>query len=540
MYKIGIFIGNIDEEYQKTVWKGIVDEANEKKVNIICFPGLSLNNKENFEYQANIVYKLASKKIIDGLIILTNTIFTNLKRNEILKFCNNYKSIPVINFGFSIPGFISIKVDSNNGIRELAGHLLKVHKYKKIAFIKGPHFHQEGENRFKVFCNELLKYNINIDNDLIMHGDFSKESGHQAVKNLLDERKKDFDIIVAANDRMAIGAIEFFQSRNIIVPDDIAVVGYDDIEEYRLYTPRLTTIHQPIYEKGRESVSAMIQIIKDGSIKQNKTISSYLVVRQSCGCFLNLENININITSKNGPFYDKFLNLKKTIIQECKAPIGLSKNSFNHQREEEWIVELFETYCNNIKNIDSNNFIVKLNNILKKLLQSGIDIYFWHNLISILRRNTLKFSLHRNELLKAECIWEQARIIIDEEYNSAENIKKIHKDIFSKNMWEIGNFISSAFDKNKLIDEIIECLKKFGINQCFFSLYEKNNSIYPEWSRLLLAIVNGKKVNIGEKGIRYKTDNLIPKKLYPIKIHFPLIIKPYIFVTSSLDLSFLK
>jgi|GEM_PF-3683731 len=542
MYKIGVFIGNIDEQYQKLVWKGILDEAYDKKVNILCFPGLRVNHKDNFEYQANIVYKLAGKSNIDGLIILSNTIFYNLKKNEILKFCANYKNIPVLNFGFFIPGFTSIKVDSNYGIKELVSHLVKVHGYKKFAFVKGPQNHPEAQNRFKVFCNALAKYKISIDDDLIVNGDFLKESGYQAVETLLDKRKKKFNVIAAANDTMAIGAIESLQNRNIIVPDDIAVVGYDDTEVCHSCTPRLTTVHQPIYEKGREAISTILKIIKEGKIKKTKVVPSSLIIRQSCGCFSNIEGINADIILKDDNFFSNFKNLKNIIIEECRAPIGLTKKNFKHTIEEKWIIDLFETYYNNVKNIESDDFINKLDDILKTLLYSNIDVYFWHNLISTFRRHTLKFSLDRYILLKAESIWEQARIIIDDRYNRSESIKKIQKESLTKNIWEIGNYISSVFYKEKLVDEIIECLKRFKIELCFFSIYENNNSmnLYPEKSRLILAVINGKKADIGENGIVYKSEYLIPKKLFPKKTRFPLIIKPLYFRKEQLGFIILE
>ncbi len=541
MYRIGVFIGNIDEQYQKAVWKGIVDEACEKKVNIMCFPGLRVNYRGNFEYQSNIVYSLACKKNVDGLIILSNTIFYNLKKSEVLKFYDNYKSIPVINFGITIPGLVNIKVDSDYGIKELAAHLVKIHGYRRFAFIKGPENHQESENRFNVFRRELFKYGINIDDDLIVHGDFLKESGSRAAGIFVDETKKPFDVIVAANDSMAIGAMEHLQGRNMIVPDDAAVAGYDDIEECRSCTPRLTTVHQPIYEKGRQAVSAILEILKGGGTEKNRTIPSSLVIRQSCGCFSNLDDINNDISAKNDSFYEKFPGQKNLAIEECRAPIGLSKNTFRSRREEEWISELFDIYYNSVAAPGTGDFITRLNDFLKTLFYSAIDVYFWHNLVSVFRRHTLKFSLDRNDLIRAECIWEQARIVIDEGYYRAENIKKMNKDKFTENIWQIGNYISSAFDMKKLAGEIEECLKKLDIGYCFFSIYEDDHAAaFPEWSRLMLAIINGSKADTGDNGFRFKTDRLIPQKFLPAGRHRPFIIKPLYFRDERFGLIILE
>ena len=117
-----------------------------------------------------------------------------------------------------------------------------------------------------------------------MTGDFEYESGVDAVRILLDERGVTFDAIVAASDQMALGAIDALRVRNIRVPRDVAIIGFDDISEARYCAPPLTTIRQPLRQLGRLAIEVLLRRIRGERVDDVLVLPAELVVRRSCGC----------------------------------------------------------------------------------------------------------------------------------------------------------------------------------------------------------------------------------------------------------------
>jgi len=175
-------------------------------------------------------------------------------------------------------------------------HLLGDHGYRRIAFLNGPETSTDGRQRFEAYKETLEEFGVPIDKKLIVFdGDFYS-SGEDAVRTLLDQRRADFDALVAANDAMAIFAMKELQRRGIRVPDDVAVAGFDDCENGRLLVPGLTTVRQSFYDIGRECVNAMLAILTGKKVPRRIVAPTRLVIRESCGCS-NVEKLNRILSS---------------------------------------------------------------------------------------------------------------------------------------------------------------------------------------------------------------------------------------------------
>lgn len=131
-----------------------------------------------------------------------------------------------------------------------------------MAFIRGPGANDEAEERFAVYRQSLEAAGIAYLDKLVVSGNFEPSGGRDAVRTLLTERGlavDDVDAIVAANDAMALGALEMLASLGIAAPHQVAVVGFDDVEEARFALPSLTTVRQPLYEQGRAAVRLVLE-----------------------------------------------------------------------------------------------------------------------------------------------------------------------------------------------------------------------------------------------------------------------------------------
>jgi len=193
-------------------------------------------------------------------------------------------TVPVVLVGRfpNLPSAVSVAVDDTKAAYELTTHLLVDHGIRRIGHISGPLDHQTSTDRYQGFRDAIGDLGLPVTQALAT-GDFSEESGSAAARALLDSTP-DLQAIFAANDEMAYGALLECRERGLRVPEDIALVGFDDFGVSRLTTPALTTVRVPAEELGRTAANLLYQLI-DGKIpKLRHTILAVeLVLRESCG-----------------------------------------------------------------------------------------------------------------------------------------------------------------------------------------------------------------------------------------------------------------
>jgi len=282
---IGFLIDVFYDQYQMEIWSGVSEASVKEDVNLVCFCGGAF--KSPYENDARPkVYNLIHKKDIDGLIILSSTIGNFISKQELKKFCATFTGIPTLSIGSIIQGVPGIVVDSDQSMFELVAHCIQEHDCRRIAFIKGTDANDDAARRFAVYKKTLAHFDIPFDPRLVVPGDFVYGSGKRAVSILFDERKVKVDAIIGSNDLTAIDVIETLHSRGISVPEQIKVVGFDNIEEGKYIKPKLTTVSQPVYSLGFRAVMLMKQWLKTGEIAQITQVPTYLKIRQSCGCLI--------------------------------------------------------------------------------------------------------------------------------------------------------------------------------------------------------------------------------------------------------------
>lgn len=182
-------------------------------------------------------------------------------------------------------GVTNIVLDQERGIRAGLEHLHRL-GHRKIAFMKGQPFSSDSEERWKAMCTVAQSLDLEMDPDLIVHleiDDPSPQLGYPYAKQLL-ANKKPFTALFAYNDIAAIGSIRAIQEEGLRVPQDISVVGFDDIQWAAYNTPSLTTVRQPLVKMGKIAAETVIGMIEDNREHIAEiAIEPTLVVRESTG-----------------------------------------------------------------------------------------------------------------------------------------------------------------------------------------------------------------------------------------------------------------
>lgn len=179
-------------------------------------------------------------------------------------------------------------VDINNisAISEIVNHLTKL-GHRHIGIITGGDNIQNSVERITGYEKALNENNIEFNPEYVIEGDFTEKTAYEQINKLVSENLT-MTALVACNDLMAVGAIRAIMDNNIRVPEDIAVVGFDDIDGICFFNPPITTFRQPFFDMGKSAVNLLVNQI-EGETEEpvNREFNGKLVLRESCGAHLN-------------------------------------------------------------------------------------------------------------------------------------------------------------------------------------------------------------------------------------------------------------
>lgn len=273
-HTIGLIVPDISNPFYPAIARGIEDVANGAGLAVLL-----CNTYEDLAKERSYL-ALLRKRMVDGLIFAT--VGANTRHLRMLR----RQGVPVVLIARAPEGVSidAVLVDNRRGGREATEHLLRL-GHRRIAFI-GPHAHPVERDRLAGYQDALRAAGVRVNPALLGDGNFSAEGGAAAVDSLLRRRVR-FSAIVACNDLMAIGAMEKLRARGRRLPEDVAVVGFDDITFASLVEPQLTTVAQPKYRMGRLAMERMMELLNGGDRRPRRLVlEPALVVRRSCGAAL--------------------------------------------------------------------------------------------------------------------------------------------------------------------------------------------------------------------------------------------------------------
>lgn len=264
---IGVLTQSIESGYFNKTMTGIEDV-----MKAAGYAMLIMSGHWHADEEADRVELLIGRRV-DGVVILTG----NMTDGQILKFS---KQVPIIAFGRKLEGERARGFCLDNYAAACdAMELLVEQGHRRIAFIAGPLDQEDARARLAGYRDTLNRHRIAVDAALIVDGDFQESGGLLAVDQLLASQQR-FTAIFAANDLMAYGARLALYRRSIRVPDDISIIGFDDLHSSMYTTPPLTTVRQPLYEVGTCIGNMLLPLMGQKSAPAHIPALS-LVVRES-------------------------------------------------------------------------------------------------------------------------------------------------------------------------------------------------------------------------------------------------------------------
>jgi LacI family transcriptional regulator len=237
---------------------------------------ISLFLLETIDDERKLFPRISRSGLLDGVIVQS----TREGDIAIPLLVENRVPFVVVGRPFDTPEASYVDVNNPKAASSAVEHLIKLGR-RRIATITGPLSHNVGRDREAGYRQALRKNNLPVDGNLIIEGDFTEESGYRAANTLLTQQP---DAVFAASDSMALGALRAFHEAGKRVPEEIAIVGFDDLPLAISADPHLTTVRQPIRRFGFKAVELLIDIIQQGNIPPRRFVfDTELVIRDSCG-----------------------------------------------------------------------------------------------------------------------------------------------------------------------------------------------------------------------------------------------------------------
>ncbi len=269
---LGLLVPDIVNPFFPEIARGAEDRARESSYSIII-----CNTDDDVERENNYLNVL-SEKMVDGIILTHSANRSNEKKG--LESCR--VPLILIDRDYDLENLIGkVLIDNTSASYDGVSYLIEKN-YKKIAYIAGPLNTRTAKDRLNGYKKALYDHSIEYDENLVLVGEYRSQWGSDASLRLI-ENAYDIDAIFCGNDLIAIGAMKTLGEHNIKIPDDIGIMGFDDIYISSLVNPELTTIKQPNYKMGYEAVNMMIDYLENKNIKEKTLIlNTDLIIRKSC------------------------------------------------------------------------------------------------------------------------------------------------------------------------------------------------------------------------------------------------------------------
>jgi LacI family transcriptional regulator len=220
--------------------------------------------------------RISRKGLLDGIVIQVGQIGDGLI-NRLLA-----DDLPVVVAGRPLnqPNANYVDVDNTAGACSALEHLLQL-GYKRIGAITGDMRTTAALDRYTGYCQTLQAHALPVDETLVSEGYFTEIGGYEAMQRLLPHKP---DAIFSSSDAMSLGALKAIQEAGLAIPQDIALVSFDDLPPATIAKPQLTTVHQPVHAFGVKAVEMLLDIIhNDAETPQHVILKTRLVIRETCG-----------------------------------------------------------------------------------------------------------------------------------------------------------------------------------------------------------------------------------------------------------------
>jgi sigma-B regulation protein RsbU (phosphoserine phosphatase) len=461
---IALLVDSLIEDYEVRIWSSVREVAKKHDVNLLCFACGTLDSPYLFSSQRGVLFDLVEAAVdaghIDGILALSGSLANFSTPEKLLKTFARFSKVPLVSIGAEFKGIPSIIVDNAGGMHDMILHMIKKHGKRRIAFISGPEHSYDANERLAAYQRALQDCSLPFDPKLVAPGDFMPPSGEQAVALFMDERKVKFDALVGANDYMALDAMKALLARGVRIPEDVAVVGFDDVKEARSIIPTLSSVRQP-KELGSRAANLLLDMLEGRKAPGHNLLSTRSVYRESCGCIV-FKTGETAAPRKHG----KASGLKEVlpkVAEECRESFSVISETLE---SESWIGQLTDALRADLEsNTSAFTFLPRLRELVAQGTERGLDILSWTEFLYLLFNRLAPVINPDNPLPRL------AFLVMNQLTEASEVLQRAQYEEHTLHLYRVYQQMITSLNVESLREITNYAMPRLQINNCYISTY---------------------------------------------------------------------
>ncbi len=385
---------------------------------------------------------------------------------------------PVIFIGSGEAG-PTIMADNSGGIRAAVGHLV-AHGHTQIAFIAGSPDDLQGDtgDRLTAFQAALVDYGLQSDGRTIAYGRHVYHGGYAAMRQILESGAV-FTAVLASNDESALGAMQALKEAARRIPQDVAVMGFDDRLEGTTQVPALSTVHVPLFHTGYRAVEMMLHHIEgQAELGGLVRVNTRLVLRESCGCDASKRQAGCQPTSPDNAGTPT--PRSQWAMAMATAVLDQSQNLAKAECEA-LCQRLAAAFAAGMEANAWADFLPALSQALQKTIAAEDDAHIWQTAITFLEREAACDTvplLRENEML------DQARVAISAQMQAQHRHYLVDQRWANSRLTLLTASLLMALDEGRIHEILAQHLLEMDIHLAMIVLFEAEGDNPVAWSTL--------------------------------------------------------
>jgi signal transduction histidine kinase/DNA-binding LacI/PurR family transcriptional regulator/AraC-like DNA-binding protein/ActR/RegA family two-component response regulator len=379
---------------------------------------------------------------------------------------------PIV-FTFPQQGYPSVVPANGDGIAQAFAHLV-AHGHRRIAFIAtDAHPVGDGAERLAAYQSAVAAHGLPLDRALIGYGGHNTRESYHALRRMLDAGA-DFTAVLASNDESAIGVLRALADAGRRVPEDVAVIGFDDVLYARAQLPPLTTVRHPTFELGYRTVELLLDYIAGRRTEVTSVrVPTQLIVRESCGC--RPYSALTPATLRPEAAADVL-----ALAQAMAEAVSAESRHSGRAELDAWCGRLAAAFFASLAADDPRPFAAALDQILQDVETADDDAYAWQAAVSVLRDRLDALPAPR---LAARMI-DQARVRISERLRGQHTRFLMREAELIERIGAMTMRLLTALELRQILAILADHLPPLGIRHAHIALFEAEGDDQEVWSNL--------------------------------------------------------
>jgi sigma-B regulation protein RsbU (phosphoserine phosphatase) len=507
--RIGLLVESLSDRYWQEIVLAVDAAARQRGVRLLVFIGGTLDAPELAARQANRCYQLPSAACLDGLIVAPLGLSAGPAR--LAQYFQRYRPLPLVALSLVLDQIPSVCTDNVQSMQDAVSHLIVAHGARRVAFLRGPRLNAEAELRHRGYLQALAQHGIELEPALVLQGDFSEASGARVIRELASTGKPPFEALVTANDSMALGALSELASHGIRVPEEVRVLGFDDVPEGRWGRPSLSTMRQALPSLAETAICHVLEQLAGRTPSPLTLIPGELVARESCGCRSIFDSLRHTppAASEPGACAPPSSPSQEIDIAHLEQQLRELHPGGNEQLPRGWQTALATSFATEVSGREAQG-LEQFRALLSIAASSGRELGDWQRVVS-----TLQASLPPRHRAALDEQLYRYRVRAGHAAERQQAALRIHSESMLHQTIAAGSDVLGSFSQPGMFDALSRHLPRMGMRGCFVALYEPSPLWPPQEARLIFAYRDGARVPLPEAGVRFPTRELAPAALLP-------------------------